>query len=1229
MATTHTALGAFADVVDLDGPLIKRKANLLTGATATGVIRRNVDGVLTDIFVTIPAVNRIRVQQKISDGRPAPVPQKFFDETAVQAADANLHPPMGPFSHVAVKDGSWSDPTLWDVGTVPGNGAVVNTSTYDVTYDVESDALIFGIHVSGTGIFRWATDRDLRLRIRTMMCHGTEFRGDYFNPITESPVEGKKRIEVIFHRMGVDPGATVNLGWNNMGPVRYYSTPKASQLKSANISIAAGATSATLSNATGANWRKGDKLLWLATSYAGTTLTDPWYDGPTQYYNDAAGGVNSGVIETNTDGYMLSHDEVVTVDTFDPVTGVLTWDEPLTYAREGALETSERGKVLLIMPVVALLSYPIRMRGATLNNPADAALDPTADLRNLQYRAAWMVMHNDDVDIRGVEILDMGRTEVDPSLAVGSTIRRATNGGVSITNPLNVTGKYPFHLHWLGAFLGRIAAIIKNMSVWSSANEQFTPGWAWVQHHARALVEDVTCYRFRGAGMVSEIATEIGQWTRCIMAWGRGDGFATKLEDRTELWFKHHGHGGIAFENQARQIMLNWCLASSCRVGYHWQLNLGIPASGVVPNFTEPVIEGGTDLRLRNPLTQAGDSSEDTPIIASSDWYGRQQPQIAPGIGNMSWGCSKHLQVIHRAPQRQDSVPMVWRECHSLRCPRAVVFGPYVNSYYLYDSLFIGTGAANVPGVTYDSVSWRQMLVGCVFSDFASVDIQWGGLVVNYEGHFVDNKRVEGPLRFGNPSYFTTANDAVTYPYYNIMGDSELDPGNPKRYIPRVGRNAATAEFPLPYPLEPYGLKLPGGSPAVPFGSTPYFVQSSGPHTYVAGNVRNQFQIVGTIRDSAGDRRLGDFISPESWPAGVLSAFQVGYKTSKMTGEQCVIRNGCYQVGGVWKTRARWPDADRLTGKFFWFFSDEITLTSFDPAFLAAHTIDPATIFLDTEFLPELVQPIPAPIDTTRVPLITSEKAISISQNEELSQVIRANTVHPKFTIDGGPDAAAVQLTKVAGVTTLTTVASTIGTPTSLSFNIRVTDALGNFTVEPHTLTNTKMFRDAFTGTNGQNLQDRPGWVQLDGTAGAMIITGNALAGTLADTAGASYASPDLGSANHYVECRFLADLSQFVLTRLTNRSNWFGFRRSVSGTIEVYSRVGGTLSLVGTHGSVTATDVMRLSDTGSTYTVTKNGAVVGTGTVPGGVPVVSRCGVITRATGAANVDDYKSGLVA
>ena len=155
----------------------------------------------TTVTITVEVsvdAGRISEITTFSGDREAVTPQSFYDRTVVEAADPNTHPHMGPFTYTAVKDGNWSDPTVWDTGTIPNtNGAVVNYAGFDVTYDIESDVLIKDIHVSGAGTFRVDPTKDTRLWVDTLMVHGTLIMGEAGAPISESTTPSKPRCEIV------------------------------------------------------------------------------------------------------------------------------------------------------------------------------------------------------------------------------------------------------------------------------------------------------------------------------------------------------------------------------------------------------------------------------------------------------------------------------------------------------------------------------------------------------------------------------------------------------------------------------------------------------------------------------------------------------------------------------------------------------------------------------------------------------------------------------------------------------------------------------------------------------------------------------------------------------------------------------------------------------------------------------------------------------------------------
>jgi len=206
------------------------------------------------------------------------------------------------------------------------------------------------------------------------------------------------------------------------------------------------------------------------------------------------------------------------------------------------------------------------------------------------------------------------------------------------------------------------------------------------------------------------------------------------------------------------------------------------------------------------------------------------------------------------------------------------------------------------------------------------------------------------------------------------------------------------------------------------------------------------------------------------------------------------------------------------------------------------------------------------------------------------------------------------------------------GSNSTTAITVLVTNSIGQTVSTSVNLTVTAVvtsFSDDFNRSN-QTLETSSNWTRLDGSAGALTVSSNSCAVAITDSAGAAYVSPDLGTANHFIEVKFTIATGQFAAVRITDRSNWLGYRRNAGDAVEVFSRIGGTLAGItpatGAYGTCVATDVMRLSVNGSTFTVSKNGTVVATGAIPGGVPSSTRCGLIGRAAGGF-CDDYNSGL--
>ncbi|MCL3881740.1 LamG domain-containing protein [Marivita sp. GX14005] len=155
-----------------------------------------------------------------------------------------------------------------------------------------------------------------------------------------------------------------------------------------------------------------------------------------------------------------------------------------------------------------------------------------------------VMLHNADVSVQFAEFGDLGRTDKSKPLNVGT----------------NVEARYPLHLHETGTVAGSDMAVLNGNSVHDG------PGWGIVQHSSNAAVDFNFVHSIAGAGIVSEDGDETGQWIGNFVTNipGAGDDFSI---ERDELK-ADFGHSGVAYENQARQIIQQDNIAANSNTGW-------------------------------------------------------------------------------------------------------------------------------------------------------------------------------------------------------------------------------------------------------------------------------------------------------------------------------------------------------------------------------------------------------------------------------------------------------------------------------------------------------------------------------------------------------------------------------------------------------------------------------------------------------------------------------------
>lgn len=1069
---------------------------------------------------------------------------------------------------MTTKSGRWSDPTVWAGGAVPPAGEVAHiVSGHQIIYDMESDRILSDVMSDMGSKLTWDNTKDTRLRVNSLMLNGIT---ELVDP-AESATPGKPRHEIVYHPIsGKDPGASDRLGGMFMGPTRIRGYAKKGHLRSQNISIAADSSTITLTGLSTSGWRVGDTVIILGTNYVPTVATDPQYTGPRQYwyrFEDRQARVNL------MNEYQFGEDEQRRITAINGST--ITLDAPLVYSHAGMEGTLKDGKRITVRPVIANVSRSIRFRTATAEE--DGHLDSYADISILQRRAHFMVMRQPDTDMRYFETKNMGRTSTDPSLFVAGLpyqVERAggivtvnplrdNDGGAFLADPNNVRGRYPIHLHWCGGPYNASPMVpLIGATAWAPIGGPPIPGWGITQHGTRAAIEDCVISNVRGGGMVSEIGNETGQWANNVVTGVRGDGDSAGWGTRSEHFTNHNGSVGVAYENQSRAIMMTGNIAGSSKYAFLWL------AQKDNKWFRSPRHE---DLRLADPLSKGAAGAVE---YWQDETMGHITPQIPPFHDNEAHACMVGFAVIHRLAgstilMQGDKTPMLMERFHCLNVKVCWDVPQYSNTYYVRDCLFQGPPPLldGSKGFRLGDVTWDWNISNCHLRNFG-IGIQEVGAGLNYEGNLIDitMENVTTPVS-SQYRYFTGASNHATK---NVMGDWQDHPTDPNRAIIRQFRILDSAtELPTPYPLEPYGRKLPANRPdgtpypAVRPGDRPYFVLGDGTNgeatttpiainlTLNAGRGRNQGRLHGIVRDSVGDRRYPDWQSSETYPANV--SIKSHRTLGKLTPEQLVQWHGCWQDGSTWKVRTWFPIADRFTLVRSAFYVDW-TLAGFPADFLELHNIGtPATSYV----WPDQLEAVPAqraltPI--TRSLRFLSRTYLEAVSGQPLAHRLRPNAVQARFQIVGGMDAARFAISGQNltwannGTRSLASPADADGN-NIYEVNIRATDEWGNTVDQAHRVVVISSDRisaqitDNFDRADG-NLSDTPGYQILAGPPEHIFIRSNVV-GTVANTTQTTLDMGSLGTSEQEIAVNFTGFSRAAVIFRMVDENNYLSFRRA------------------------------------------------------------------------------------
>ena len=384
-------------------------------------------------------------------------------------------------SVTSTASGLWSDARTWSTGKVPGaNDRVKIAAGHQVTYNIVSDAKLDCIEVDGHLAF--GTDANSRLKVGNLMVMD---RGHLEIGTESRPVLANVTAEIIIADQPIDktidPGQ-LGTGIEGLGKVTMHGSVKAPTfVRLANEPRAGDTTLVFDSPVTG--WAPGDHVVIPDTRQLRGNERGMSYQPQDEKLQIASVSANQ-----------------------------VTLAMPLRYDHKGARDAD--GK-LEFLPHVGNVSRNVVIRS-----------------ENAQGTRGHMIfMSRADVDLRYVEVRDMGRTRMgvlDNSEfdASGRPVRFGTNQ----------IGRYAIHFHHDFGPKDTPANGYQFTLVGNSVDG--APKWGVTVHNSHyGLVRDNVVYNTRGAGIVTEDGTEsfnVFDHNFALRSEGSGD-FAPRS-----------GYGGVA-----------------------------------------------------------------------------------------------------------------------------------------------------------------------------------------------------------------------------------------------------------------------------------------------------------------------------------------------------------------------------------------------------------------------------------------------------------------------------------------------------------------------------------------------------------------------------------------------------------------------------------------------------------------------------------------------------------
>ena len=355
-------------------------------------------------------------------------------------------------SVTSTASGLWSDPKTWSTGKVPGaNDKVKISAGHDVTYNVASDAKLECVEVDGRLRFDTTSNTKVKVGNLTVMEPGSLEIGTQAKPVSPNVTAEIVIADQPIDR-DVDP-AQIGTGIEGLGKITMHGAVKAPTfLRLAKEPLAGDATLVFDQNVS--EWQPGDRIVIPDTRQLRSNQRGMGYQ---------------------------SQDEKLQIASISATEVALAM--PLRYDHKGARNAGGR---LEFLPHVGNVSRNVVIRS---ENPAGT-------------RGHMIFMSRADVDLRYVEVRDMGRTR----MGVLDNTEFDASGHLARFGT-NQIGRYAIHFHH--DFGPKVTPANGYQFTLIGNSVDGAPKWGITVHNSHyGLVRDNVVYSTRGAGIVTEDGTE-------------------------------------------------------------------------------------------------------------------------------------------------------------------------------------------------------------------------------------------------------------------------------------------------------------------------------------------------------------------------------------------------------------------------------------------------------------------------------------------------------------------------------------------------------------------------------------------------------------------------------------------------------------------------------------------------------------------------------------------------